>query len=114
MTRGLVFAEEVSGKQHLVHERCLTVVNVGNDGNVTNVCHIFFYLIFTALQDYSRLPFLFGVQKYELLLERNNNQPHKSLRQWYPSLREGTAKNKKSGQRNERADRFFREGVDKI
>ena len=54
------------------------------------------------------------MQKYELLLERNNNQPHKSLKEQQASLREGTAKNKKSGQRNERADRFFREGADKI
>ena len=113
MTRGLVFAEEVSGKQHLVHERCLTVVNVGNDGDVTNVCHIFFYLIFTALRDYSRLPFLFGVQKYELLLERNNNQSHKSLKEQQASLRERAAKNKKSGQRNRCANLLFRDIAEK-
>lgn len=44
----LVLAEEVSGEQHLVHERRLAVVNVGNDCNVTDVLHIIIdiYILF--------------------------------------------------------------------
>ena len=33
----LPVAEQVSGEHHLVHQRCLSVVNVGNDGYVTDI-----------------------------------------------------------------------------
>ena len=36
----LVLAEEVAGHEHLVHERCLAVVHVCDNGNVANVLHI--------------------------------------------------------------------------
>ena len=36
----LVLAEKVARVKHLVHERCLSVVHVGNDGNVANILHI--------------------------------------------------------------------------
>ena len=39
----LVLAEEVTSQQHLVHQRSLSVVYVGNDGYVPNTLHTIFY-----------------------------------------------------------------------
>ena len=38
-TVGLVVAEQVSRQHHLVHERGFPVVNVSNNGNVSNILH---------------------------------------------------------------------------
>ena len=36
----LIGTEEISRQQHFVHERSLTVVYVGDDGDVANVLHL--------------------------------------------------------------------------
>ena len=40
--RLLVGAKEVSCEEHLVHEGRLSVIDVGNNGNVANILHIEF------------------------------------------------------------------------
>ena len=44
----LIGTEEVSRQQHFVHERGFTVVYVGDDGDVANVLHEKFLLIYSA------------------------------------------------------------------
>ena len=46
--RLLVGAEKVTCQEHFVHEGCLTVVYVSNDGDVANVLHEIFLLIYSA------------------------------------------------------------------
>ena len=49
-TVGLVVAEQVSRQHHLVHQSCFSVVNVSNNGNVSNVLHTI--PIYNCVQNY--------------------------------------------------------------